>query len=43
MGAVIRDALSDGLVPNVGVSWAVLLAWTVAGWAGTAWVVGRRG
>lgn len=43
MGAVIRDALSDGLVPNVGVSWAVLLAWTIAGWAGTAWVVGRRG
>lgn len=42
MGVVIRDTLSDGLVTNVAASWAALCAWTVAGWAGTAWVVARR-
>lgn len=42
MAAVIRDALSDGLVADVATSYAVLLAWTAAGWATTAWVVGRR-
>lgn len=43
MGVVIRDSLSDGLVTNAAGSWAVLLAWTIAGWAATARVVGRRG
>lgn len=42
MAAVIRDALSDGLVPDVATSYLVLLAWTAAGWAVTAWIVGRR-
>lgn len=42
MGAVIRDALSDGLVTGVGTSYLVLSAWTAAGWATTAWVLGRR-
>lgn len=44
MAVVIRAGLSEGLVTtSVGVSYAVLVAWTVAGWGVTAWVVGRRG
>lgn len=43
MAQVIRDALSNGLVADVGTSYLVLGAWTVAGWIATAWVVGRRG
>jgi ABC-2 type transport system permease protein len=43
MGVVIRASLTTGLVSEVWVSYAVLGAWTVAGWAVTAWVVGRRG
>jgi ABC-2 type transport system permease protein len=43
MAVVIRDSLSTGLVTGVAQSYAVLGAWTVAGWVATAWVVGRRG
>jgi ABC-2 type transport system permease protein len=43
MAVVIRDGLSTGLVADVGRSYLVLGLWTVAGWAATAWVVGRRG
>jgi ABC-2 type transport system permease protein len=42
MATVIRDGLTDGLVTGVGGAYAVLGAWTVAAWAGVAWVVGRR-
>ena len=43
MAQVIRDALSSGLVTDVGLSYLVLSAWTIVGWSATAWVVGRRG
>ena len=43
MAQVIRDALSNGLVTEVGSSYLVLGAWTVVGWIATGWVVGRRG
>lgn len=43
MATVIRASLTTGLVSDVWVSYAVLGAWTVAGWAAAAWVVGRRG
>lgn len=43
MAQVIRDSLTNGFVADVGHSYAVLAAWTVAGWILTAWVVGRRG
>jgi ABC-2 type transport system permease protein len=42
MAVVIRDALSTGLVTDVATSYVVLGLWTAAGWAATAWVVGRR-
>lgn len=42
MAQVIRDALTTGLVTNVGLSYLVLSTWTVTGWIVTAWVVGRR-
>jgi ABC-2 type transport system permease protein len=43
MATVIRDALSDGLVSGVTTAYVVLAAWTAAGWAVAARVVGRRG
>jgi ABC-2 type transport system permease protein len=43
MAQVIRDALTSGVVSEVGLSYAVLAVWTVSGWVATAWVVGRRG
>jgi ABC-2 type transport system permease protein len=43
MGVVVRAGLTDGLVHHVGTSYAVLIAWTVAGWLATARVVARRG
>ncbi len=42
MAAVIRDALSNGLVSDVATSYLVLAGWTIAGWTATAWVIGRR-
>jgi ABC-2 type transport system permease protein len=42
MAEVIRAGLSVGLVTDLTRSYLILLAWTMAGWAMTAWVVGRR-
>jgi ABC-2 type transport system permease protein len=42
MAAVVRAGLTRGLVADVGTSFLVLGAWTVAGWCATAWVVRRR-
>ena len=39
---VVRAALTEGLVPHVGVSYAVLGAWTLGSWLLAAWAVGRR-
>ncbi len=41
--AVMRDSLTVGLVENVGRSYVILLAWTLAGWLITWRVLGRRG
>jgi ABC-2 type transport system permease protein len=43
MANLIRSSLTDGLATNVDASLAILLAWTVLGWAVLARVVGRRG
>jgi ABC-2 type transport system permease protein len=42
LGQVLRASLTQGLVSNLAPSYAMLAAWTLAAWAGTAWVVGRR-
>ena len=42
MAVVIRAGLSVGLVNDLAQSFLVLGAWTVAGWALTGWVIGRR-
>jgi ABC-2 type transport system permease protein len=42
MAEVIRAGLSSGLVTDLTRSYLILLAWTVAGWAMTTWMVGRR-
>jgi len=42
MAVVIRAGLTQGIVNHVATSFCVLGAWTVAGCATTAWVVGRR-
>lgn len=42
MAVVIRAGLTVGVVGDVGRSFLILTAWTVAGCAATAWVVGRR-
>jgi ABC-2 type transport system permease protein len=39
---VVRAGLTEGLVVNVGTSFAVLAGWAMASWTLTAWVVGRR-
>jgi ABC-2 type transport system permease protein len=39
---VVRAGLTEGLVSDVGLSFAVLAGWAVAAWGLTAWVVGRR-
>ncbi len=43
MAQVLRDALSDGFVTDVGGAYLVLALWTIGGWIATATVVGRRG
>jgi ABC-2 type transport system permease protein len=43
MAVVVRDGLTEGLVTDVGFSYLVLGAYTVASVAIAAWVVGRRG
>lgn len=42
MAEVIRAGLTNGLVTDLTTCYLILLAWTVVGWAMTAWVVGRR-
>jgi len=42
MAVVVRAGLTSGVVSNVATSFLVLVAWAVAGFATTAWVVGRR-
>jgi len=42
MAVVVRAGLSVGLVTDLTQSFLVLGAWTVAGWAMTGWVIGRR-
>lgn len=43
LAQVLRASVTTGLVSGVGVSYAVLVAWTLAAWGATAWIVGRRG
>lgn len=42
MAIVLRGALSHGLVTDIGRSYAILVAWTVAGLALAGWVTSRR-
>ena len=42
MAVVIRAGLTSGIVAHVATSFVVLAAWTAAGAAATAWVVGHR-
>jgi ABC-2 type transport system permease protein len=42
LGQVLRASVTQGLVANVALSYAVVAAWTVAACAGAAWVVARR-
>jgi len=42
MGNVVRDSLTDGLVPAVGTSYLVLGAWTLGTWLLAAWAIRRR-
>ena len=42
MGQVMRASVTTGIVTNTALSYAMLAAWTLLAWAGTAWVVGRR-
>lgn len=42
MAAVIRAALTDGLVDNAGTSYLILAAYTLASAVVAAWVIGRR-
>ncbi len=43
MAVVVRAGLTEGLITgSVGVSYAVVGAWTAAAWLLAAWVVGRR-
>jgi len=38
----MRAGLTSGIETQVGTSFIVLAAWTIAGCAMTAWVIGRR-
>lgn len=42
MANVVRGGLTTGFVTDVGVSYAVLSAWTIGAVALAAWVIGRR-
>jgi ABC-2 type transport system permease protein len=42
MANVVRDALTDGLVRSVGVSYLVLGAWTAGTWLLAAWAIRSR-
>jgi len=42
MAVVIRASLTTGLATDVGTSYLVLGAWTLAGWLAVGWVMSRR-
>jgi ABC-2 type transport system permease protein len=42
LGQVLRASVTQGLVSNLALSYAVVAAWTAAAWIATAWVVRRR-
>jgi ABC-2 type transport system permease protein len=42
LAQVMRASITNGLVHNVRVCYAILAGWTVAAWTATAWVIGRR-
>jgi ABC-2 type transport system permease protein len=42
LGQVLRASVTQGLVANVALSYAMVAAWTAVACAGTAWAVGRR-
>jgi len=42
LAQVIRASVTNGLVHDVTTSYAILVGWTAAAWAGAAWVIGRR-
>jgi len=39
---IIRASLTSGVVHDLADSYVILTLWTVAAWAATAWVIGRR-
>jgi hypothetical protein len=38
----MRASITNGLVHNLSICYAILAGWTVAAWTATAWVIGRR-
>jgi ABC-2 type transport system permease protein len=42
LAEVLRASVTRGLVHDTALAYGVLGAWTLASWAATAWVVGRR-
>jgi ABC-2 type transport system permease protein len=42
MANVVRASLTEGMVASVGISYAVLGAWTLGAWLLAGWAVGRR-
>ena len=42
LAQVLRASVTTGLVPHVATSYGVLVAWTLAGWAAAAYVIGKR-
>ena len=42
LAQVMRASITNGLVHNVSICYAILAGWTVAAWTATAWVIGRR-
>ena len=42
LAQVMRASITNGLVHNVSICYAILAGWTLAAWTATAWVIGRR-
>jgi ABC-2 type transport system permease protein len=42
LAEVLRASVTRGLVHDTALAYGMLTAWTLASWAATAWVVGRR-
>jgi len=42
LAQVMRASITNGLVHNVSICYAILAGWTVAAWTATAWVIGRQ-